>query len=790
MQNQKISVFKALLKSTDVPYIIPLSKCLERIRVGKSRDVVERVRNASSKSEADKIKSTLPCILFGGEFSERNKNGLVSHSGLMVVDFDKYPDEKTMFDHLELLKENKHFVSIFTSPSGKGLKGVVSIPESDKYTHEKYFKAFYKEFEYDYFDKSNCNVDRVCFESYDPNIYINYDAEVFEPVLIEDGFRVNERTPLIPITDENIIINKIMSFDWKKDFVEGERNSFIFDLAGAFCEYGVSEYSALGYIMNNVVIGDFSENEAKTTIKSAYKLRSFNSKYFENYEKIDRIKTDVKKGRKSVIEKYEITDDVYDEIKESLEAEDFWFVTINEKTGKEKINISPLKYKYFLERNGFKKHFPNDAEKPQFVFIQSNKVQLTSTSKIKDFVLNYLMDKKELDVWNYCANYQNLFSEQFLLMIESIDLLMLSDNRDTSYLAFKNGILEVNKNEHKLIDYIDVDGYVWESHILDRDWVLHESFENDYQKFINNISANEPFPIECVIGYLISTYKNRSNNKAIILNDEIISDNPEGGTGKGLYVQGISQIRKTAIIDGKQFDSKKSFAYQTVSLDTKVLVFDDVKKNFDFEDKFSLVTEGMTLERKNKDAIKLNVHDSPKIVLSTNYAIKGEGNSHNRRRHEIEIAQYYGKDLTPDQEFGKELFDEWDKEEFERFDNYMVNCLQMYLKNGLVNQNAKNIKLRKFIAETSMEFFEWASDKSNLKLNLRNDKVTDFNNFIDEYKDFQKWLTRKKFNIWIQKYSNYMGYEYKSGNSNGLQWYEVYDKVFVSSEEHNDDIDF
>lgn len=395
------------------------------------------------------------------------------------------------------------------------------------------------------------------------------------------------------------------------------------------------------------------------------------------------------------------------------------------------------------------------------------------------------MERKELDVWNYCANYQNLFSEQFLLMLESVDLMMLNDNRTTSYLAFKNGILQITKDKINLVDYIDVDGYIWESHILERDFIQLEDNENDYKRFINNIANKEPFPIECAIGYLLSTYKNRSNNKAVILNDEIISNNPEGGTGKGLFVQGLSQIRNTSIIDGKQFDSKKSFAYQTVSLDTKILVFDDVKKNFDFEDKFSLVTEGMTLERKNKDAIKLNVHDSPKILLSTNYAIKGDGNSHDRRRHELEIAQYYGKDLTPDDEFGKQLFDEWDLEEFQRFDNYMVWCLQCYLSNGLVKQNAKNIKLRKFIAETNMEFYEWIIDGDNFSMNVRNDKQVTFDNFIRDNKDFDR-LKRNTFNIWVHKYANYIGKKFEQDQSNGLKWFGIFDKEYNKEEDDND----
>ena len=771
MKDTQLSVFKELLKSQDVPYLTTLERVFERIKIGKSKDIIDKIRTSTDKKEIDKLKQSLPCIIFGGVFKERNKNGLIEHSGCMVVDFDKYPSLDIMYDHLHELKKNKHFISLFISPSGIGIKGVVHIPKCDKLEHEKYFKAFKEFYEYEYFDKSNCNVDRVCYESFDPDIYINYDAICFEPALIDEGFEVKEKVPLIPINDESVIIEKIMKFNWKKDFVEGERNSFIFDLAGAFCEYGVSESTALGYIQNNIVYGDFSETETKNTIKSAYKRRSFNSKYFENYQQIDRIKADLNKGKNAVLTKYNIEEGVYDEIKEASEHEDFWYFTETKKGGL-KPAIDILKYKFFLERNGYKKHFPNDADKPHFVLVNSNKVKITNPSRIKDFVLEYLMERKELDIWRYCASFQNLFSEQILSMLESINLVMLNDKKDISFIAFRNGILKVTKNDFELVDYLDIDDYIWESHILERDFIQVDNDDNDYKKFIFNISGENPQPIECTIGYLINTYKNRSNNKAVILNDEIISENPEGGTGKGVFVQGISQIRNTSIIDGKSFDDKKSFPYQTVSLDTKILVFDDAVKNFSFENKFSLVTEGMTLERKNKDAIKLNVHESPKIVISTNYAIKGEGNSHDRRRHEIEIAQHYGKRLTPDQEFGRQLFDDWDVDDFIRFDNYMVYCLQQYLKLGLITQNAKNIKVRKLIAETSLEFYNWISDNENFILNERYYKQVIFNKFIDDYEDYKgyKWFNRRMFQKYVDKYAKYIEAEYVDGNSNGVRW--------------------
>lgn len=778
MKETNISVFKDLYKSKEVPYIIPLYKSLERIRVGKSKDIIDYASLADDITEYNKRKAKLPCIVFGGEFKERSTKGLVNHSGLMVIDFDEIPNQNELNRIDGILRQNKHIVASFLSPSnyikngikGLGLKALVKIPPCNSIEHTKYFKAFNKEFDIDYFDISNSNVDRVCYESYDPNIYINYNAVTFEPELKDEGYKVSERVPLIPINDEMTIIDKIMQFNWSKDFIDGERNSFIFDIAGMFCEYGVSQSTAEGYIFNNVCTfnQDFTEREARTTIKSAYKKRQFNIKYFEDYNKIKAIKVDLKKGKDSVIQKHQIDEETYNEIKEEVEADDFWYYN-----DKNQLKISPLKYKLFLEGNGFKKYYPDGCDKPTFVKVESNKVEVTSISKIKDFVLDYLADEKEFKVWEYCAGYQNIFSDQFLLMLDSIELLMLKDTINKSYLAFNNGILEVDKNKYELKEYIDVDGYIWKSHILNRDWVEVKDYTNDYSKFINNISNNEPLPIETCIGYLLCTYKNRSNNKAIILNDEIITQNPEGGTGKGLFVQGVSQIRKTHVIDGKTHNDKASFQNQSVSLDDKILVFDDIPKNFNFENQFSLITEGITIRHLYKDPIKLSVQDSPKIVLSTNYAVKGEGNSHDRRRHEIEVAQYYGKNLTPEDEFGRQLFDEWTDEDFHRFDNYMVYCIQMYLKNGLIKQNAKNIKLRKFIAETAMEFYEWMNEEANFVYNSRLDKKEYYNRFVESYPDFKKWLRQNTFSKWIKKYCDFNNFGYEKGNSNGVQWFEI-----------------
>ena len=181
--------------------------------------------------------------------------------------------------------------------------------------------------------------------------------------------------------------------------------------------------------------------------------------------------------------------------------------------------------------------------------------------------------------------------------------------------------------------------------------------------------------MESTLGYLQHGYKNLSYCPAVILNDEVISDNPEGGTGKGLVMSALAQMKKLVVIDGKAFAFERSFPYQLVSADTQILCFDDVKKNFDFERLFSVVTEGLTLEKKNKDAIKIPFDKSPKIAITTNYPIKGSGNSFERRKWELELHQHYNKDNTPVMEFGKHFFADWDDEDWCKFDNYMIDCL-------------------------------------------------------------------------------------------------------------------
>src|SRR5690606_26546093 len=125
------------------------------------------------------------------------------------------------------------------------------------------------------------------------------------------------------------------------------------------------------------------------------------------------------------------------------------------------------------------------------------------------------------------------------------------------------------------------------------------------------------FSICSSLGYLMHDYKNLAYCPAVIFNDEVISENPEGGTGKGILIKGIKNFKNTVQFDGKTFNFDKSFVYQRVELDTKVMAFEDVNKYFDFERLFSVITDGIEVEKKNKGTFYIPFKESPKIIITT-----------------------------------------------------------------------------------------------------------------------------------------------------------------------------
>ena len=789
---QLVTIFKDI-KDIDTPFHVEIKLILDRIREGKSKELVTKIRREKNKSERNELKKKLPSICFSGKFSKRADNSLLEHSGLICLDFDGYQKQKDMIQDKERMMKDKHTFCVFISPSGNGLKVLVKIP-NDAENHVKYFQSLEKYYNSKYFDTTTKNISRVCYESYDPLIFVNDKSSIWDKIE-EPEYReviANRDQPTIPITDENKIVDILVKW-WQKKYpmIEGQRNQNVYILAMAFNDYGINKNLAQ-YICNQYQSSDFSLQEIQQTIDSAYQNTSkFNTKYYEDEDAISQIKQKLKRGVnkseiRSQLSKLDVEEDVIDAVLTRADEENkqmkFW-----NKSEKGVIKIIHYVFKEFLEDNGFFKYCPEGSKNYLFVRVTNNLVDHTSEKEIKDFVLEHLKNNDDVSVYNYFADQTRFFKEEFLTMLGTIDILFIEDTQDTAYLYYSNCAVRITSNEIKTIDYLDLGGYVWKEHVIDRNFKKESVTQSDYKTFINNICAKDSSrtqSMESTIGFMLHGYKNMSYCPAVILNDEIISDNPEGGTGKGVFSKALARMKKLVTIDGKAFTFERAFAYQLVSADTQIICFDDVKKYFDFERLFSVVTEGLTLEKKNKDAITIPFQKSPKIIITTNYAIKGSGNSFARRKWELELHQHYNEDFVPFDEFGKNFFNDWDTGEWSQFDNYMIDCLQLYLNKGLIKSKFVNLKVRQLSAETCHDFIEWcgliegSSANRTLAEGGRLSKQTLYEEFVQEYPDYapraKYSISRTRFYRWLVAYGIYMeGAIPRQGRDASGRWIEL-----------------
>lgn len=486
---------------------------------------------------------------------------------------------------------------------------------------------------------------------------------------------------------------------------------------------------------------------------------------FKKFKTDDQGETPV--GKAKILEELKSANSNETEIKEVK----FW----TEVEGK--VNIKHTKLIEFLSQNGFAKVVYD--EKVIYVRETNKKVFEISDNHIITFIQNYLKRKKLLNVYEkFGVGISNYISSKKLLLLKEINMISDRDDYYSSRLFFNNCFCEVFEDKIKVNDYDELANNIWKDRIINRSYEKPiDEKRGQFERFFFNISKkdNSRFQgLKSIIGYLLHRNKERGETVAIILYDENMTNSHEanGRTGKTLLSKAINEIREVVTFDGKDLKKGNWFKNQRMTIRTDIMNYDDLLKTFSLEECYPLLTTGVNIEKKRKDSIFIPFEYSPKLMLSSNYYISGPtGPSDRARRHEFEIANYYNERFTPEDEFGNRFFGkDWDNQEWNKFYNFMMQCISCYLKNGLIEVPAINLGEEKTIRYTHPDFYEFIVDK--LTLNIRMCKRQLREEFKSQYPS-QKDLSPHQFTKWLKEYALIIGGIYIDKSSGGKTHFKI-----------------
>ncbi len=198
---------------------ISIKNALDAIKSGQYKTTITAIRNyllIGKTDDARAAKINLPAFTFCGTFKgNRQAKNIDAYSGLIIFDIDKL-ESVVLAKLIADLQSDPIIFSYWLSPSGSGLKILIAA-DCVQTNYKYYFQGLKNYFEKTYnisIDSSGSDLSRLCFVSYDDNLFLNIQAQTVDVIFIEQHFITSEEKTItsrvlvnIPATGDNRSLN-------------------------------------------------------------------------------------------------------------------------------------------------------------------------------------------------------------------------------------------------------------------------------------------------------------------------------------------------------------------------------------------------------------------------------------------------------------------------------------------------------------------------------------------------------------------------------------------------------
>lgn len=478
----------------------------------------------------------------------------------------------------------------------------------------------------------------------------------------------------------------------------------------------------------------------------------------------------------------------------------------------------------FLVRNGFCRiEDKNNKEGHIFTHINGNIVQEVMAGKMRDYIISFLEDRKaETELFNMVyRTAQVKDSSMSNLPVREIEFK--DSDKDYQFMFFQNSTWKITKSKIEEYRPGDVDVYTWDNEVIKHDVKkLDDFFKVTYDKSLerynieilntdsilfkflintanmhwrvtelgivehdtdgNEVSRYKLTPEEeyenqihlinrlYTIGYMLHRYKNPSKAWCPYLMENKITDESvsTGGSGKSICSSIPVHFMNTLPLDGRNPDLlANSHWTENITEHVDLLRFEDMHQYSKFDVLYNLITGDMPVNPKHSRGYVLPFEKSPKMVMTSNYALKNLGQSDRRRLLFSVFSDYYhhgpndefDSARTPESEFGMILFKDFDETQWNFACNLIAQCIKLFLEIPTkIDPPMVNVEKRNLIAAMGEAFLDWADVFFSPLSNRLNVNVPKNEAYVHFCATTKSKMSANKFKSSLVAYCKYKDY--------------------------------